>query len=235
MKNMIIGLMLVTVLPVSAALDFNIKYGQTSSQVMELQDFLVDKGLLSQSTGFFGLLTLKAVKTYQVSQNLPSTGYVGILTRTKINEELSKEVEPGVIAEITETGTSTPIITPSPVPAPVYIYIPTPTPVYQPAQPIETFPKPTCTIKAEAVPNNSGDMVGKVSWTSTDADGGYISGESLNESFYEKGVLIQNTAASGYKKGYSLPLFTGKPKHFTANFTGKGGQTICEVDLYGVE
>ncbi|MEK7538568.1 MAG: peptidylprolyl isomerase [Patescibacteria group bacterium] len=59
---------------------------QTNGGVSVLQDFLNTKGFLgSEPTGFFGIATLKAVKDYQSSIGLSPTGYVGPLTRAKIN------------------------------------------------------------------------------------------------------------------------------------------------------
>ena len=73
-----------------ASIDTNVRYGNKGDIVYELQDFLYDKGYLSVSpTGYFGLVTLRAVKSYQTANNIPSTGYVGVLTRSKINEELN--------------------------------------------------------------------------------------------------------------------------------------------------
>lgn len=97
-----------------ASIDLNLKYGQKGQEVSELQEFLVDKGILTgNATGFFGLLTLKAVKAYQVSQKLPSTGFVGPMTRSKINTEIEAEIANSNAAEVTETGTTTPVGTPS--------------------------------------------------------------------------------------------------------------------------
>ncbi len=112
-KTAVIALILYTFLGLNAmaAIDVNLKYGQTSTEVTELQDFLVDKGLLNVSpTGYFGLLTLNAVKAYQTSKAIPNTGYVGVLTRTAINSELEVATASSTEAEITETGTTTPIV-----------------------------------------------------------------------------------------------------------------------------
>lgn len=109
MKTFIIILSIVSTLSLtSASLDSNLKYGQKSSQVSELQEFLVDKGFLTTSpSGFFGLMTLKAVKNYQLSIGLPNTGFVGLMTRTAINNELSIDISSSTEAEVQETGTTT--------------------------------------------------------------------------------------------------------------------------------
>lgn len=58
----------------------------TNGEVSALQDFLQTKGFLSsEPSGFFGLLTLGAVKSFQIANSIDQTGYVGPLTRAKIN------------------------------------------------------------------------------------------------------------------------------------------------------
>ena len=61
----------------------------TNGEVSSLQDFLQTKGYLKhEPTGFFGLLTLSAVKNFQ-GNSLGSgydTGFVGPLTRAKIKD-----------------------------------------------------------------------------------------------------------------------------------------------------
>lgn len=111
MKKTLIILALLVPSMTFASVDVNVKYGQSGNEVLELQDFLVDKGFLKTNpTGYFGLLTLKAVQEYQTSVGLPNTGYVGVLTRGKINDELNAVVAKAVEAEVAETGTTTPII-----------------------------------------------------------------------------------------------------------------------------
>jgi peptidoglycan hydrolase-like protein with peptidoglycan-binding domain len=93
-----------------ASIDKNLKYGQRDKEVTELQEFLIDKGLLKTTpSNFFGLLTLRAVRSYQASVGVSSTGYVGVLTRQKINDELAVELASSTQAEIQETGTTTKI------------------------------------------------------------------------------------------------------------------------------
>lgn len=59
-----------------------------NGEVSLLQDFLQSKGYLnSEPTGYFGLLTLRAVKSFQNANGItPASGYVGPITRTKIRE-----------------------------------------------------------------------------------------------------------------------------------------------------
>lgn len=91
-----------------ASIDANLKYGSRGLGVTELQDFLIEKGfLMGQSSGNFFSLTRKAVVAYQTSIGLPATGYVGPMTRAKINDDLSQANASSVSAEIKETGTIT--------------------------------------------------------------------------------------------------------------------------------
>ena len=67
----------------------NLRYrardANTNGEVSTLQDFLQSKGYLnSEPTGYFGLLTFKAVKDFQKDNNISPTGYVGPVTRAKI-------------------------------------------------------------------------------------------------------------------------------------------------------
>lgn len=67
---------------------FNIDlwYGQTSSEVTELQKYLIGENyLVFDATGYFGSLTLDAVKRFQASKSISTTGYVGTLTRGALN------------------------------------------------------------------------------------------------------------------------------------------------------
>lgn len=91
-----------------ASIDKNLKYGQRDVEVTELQEFLIDGGFLNGTpTTFFGLLTLKAVKMYQKSVGVSPTGYVGVLTRQKINSSIEYNLATSNQAEIQETGTTT--------------------------------------------------------------------------------------------------------------------------------
>lgn len=111
MKYILFGLLLIPSFAL-ASIDSNLKYGMRSSSVSELQDFLTVGGYMNQTTGFFGLVTLKAVKQYQSDNNIPNTGYVGILTRTSINNALAVDTASSTQAEVVETGTTTPVVVP---------------------------------------------------------------------------------------------------------------------------
>lgn len=57
------------------------------SDVKSLQSILISKGYLPKdsNTGYFGTLTIKALKKYQSSIGLPATGYFGPLTKTRVS------------------------------------------------------------------------------------------------------------------------------------------------------
>ncbi len=68
----------------------DLRLGSKGTDVIELQKFLTTEGLYSGPvTGNFGPLTLEAVKAYQAKENLPSTGYVGTMTRESLNRSKS--------------------------------------------------------------------------------------------------------------------------------------------------
>jgi len=57
-----------------------------NGEVSTLQDFLQSQGYLnSEPTGYFGLMTQKAVKDFQKSNSISPTGYVGTITKEKIS------------------------------------------------------------------------------------------------------------------------------------------------------
>jgi peptidoglycan hydrolase-like protein with peptidoglycan-binding domain len=93
-----------------ASIDTNLKYGSVGQQVIELQEFLIDKGFLqTQATGNFYSLTLKAVKAFQSANHISPTGYVGILTRAKINNEINAETASSTTEQLSNTNT-TPVV-----------------------------------------------------------------------------------------------------------------------------
>jgi len=65
-----------------------LKYGARSEEVTELHKVLIEDGYLKilAPTGFFGPLTLKAVKEYQIANDLVGDGIVGPLTREVLNK-----------------------------------------------------------------------------------------------------------------------------------------------------
>ena len=71
------------------SLSYNMRYrskdSSTNGEVSDLQDFLQAKGYLnSEPTGYFGLLTKKAVQSFQKANNIFDDGYVNSFTRTTI-------------------------------------------------------------------------------------------------------------------------------------------------------
>ncbi len=118
-KILLLGLVTMIASPsiTFASIDGNLKYGAIGGEVNELQDFLITKGFLSilKPTDNFFSMTLKAVIAYQGSVGLPTTGFVGPMTRTKINEELSSQISASDSQETAETGTSTPPIIQCPI------------------------------------------------------------------------------------------------------------------------
>jgi hypothetical protein len=66
----------------------NLHRGFETGSVSQLQNFLIQKGFLStEVSGFFGDLTISAVKAYQRSLGLPETGMVYDFTRQAIKQE----------------------------------------------------------------------------------------------------------------------------------------------------
>jgi peptidoglycan hydrolase-like protein with peptidoglycan-binding domain len=89
MKKFIITGLLALVPSISlASIDTNLSFGSRGQAVVDLQNLLIGKGFLSsQASGNFYFLTKQAVIAYQTSVGLPTTGFVGPLTRQKINSE----------------------------------------------------------------------------------------------------------------------------------------------------
>lgn len=71
------------------SLKFKDKDINRKGEVTILQKFLKDKGYLNVlPTGYFGTLTLKAVKSFQKANGINQTGLVGSITRGKIKAML---------------------------------------------------------------------------------------------------------------------------------------------------
>ncbi len=67
----------------------DLRLGNKNDQVKILQDFLVRKGYLNDSsTGYFGPATAKAVIKFQKDKKMQSPGRVGAATRKAINQEI---------------------------------------------------------------------------------------------------------------------------------------------------
>lgn len=66
--------------------DADLSLGVTGSAVIELQNRLKAEGYFNgAATGYFGPLTMQAVRNYQRAHGISSTGYVGSLTRAELN------------------------------------------------------------------------------------------------------------------------------------------------------
>lgn len=74
---------------------FNTSFGfgsKNSTEVMKLQNFLSSQGFLKVApTGNYFNLTKKAVRAFQVSQGIQSTGYLGPVTRASINKIIAMQ------------------------------------------------------------------------------------------------------------------------------------------------
>lgn len=91
---LVIGILFFTESALAGSFTFsnNLSLGSRGTDVSELQTFLISNGYDIPSVssrvvskGYFGVQTKSAVIKYQASQNLPTTGFVGSLTRAKLN------------------------------------------------------------------------------------------------------------------------------------------------------
>ena len=107
------GIIVTLIMPTTsnAAIDVDLRFGAKGDKVRELQEFLIARGYLSgEATGNFYGLTQKAVKAYQTSEKLPSTGFVGPMTRAAI-VKMSAAAAPTSAAPILKTSaTSDPVV-----------------------------------------------------------------------------------------------------------------------------
>lgn len=64
----------------------NLSVGMRNADVTALQNYLADAGFFNLApTGYFGSITKSAVVAFQLANNLPGTGFVGVLTRGVLN------------------------------------------------------------------------------------------------------------------------------------------------------
>ncbi len=102
----------------------NLWYGETSSQVSSLQNFLLHEGYISSQssvTGYFGVITLSAVKKFQAEHEVPATGFVGSLTRAVISALPACSIYPGYSMIPANPPTSTSTVSTSTAPSTVSI------------------------------------------------------------------------------------------------------------------
>src|ERR1035437_5374368 len=85
-KYLIAVLLIIAPMVSTASIDTNLSFGSRGQAVTDLQNLLISKGFLKTSaSGGFYSLTKQAVIAYQASLGLPATGFVGPMTRAKIN------------------------------------------------------------------------------------------------------------------------------------------------------
>ncbi|MDD4123224.1 MAG: peptidoglycan-binding domain-containing protein, partial [Candidatus Pacebacteria bacterium] len=66
----------------STCFDVNLEYGMDNNNVKAMQEVLG----VTPTSGYFGPLTLSAVKEFQAENGIPNTGYVGPMTRAALND-----------------------------------------------------------------------------------------------------------------------------------------------------
>lgn len=67
--------------------DFDLSIGMSNQDVLELQKRLMEGGYFTATpTGYFGSITASAVMRYQSAHGISTTGYVGPLTRARLNQ-----------------------------------------------------------------------------------------------------------------------------------------------------
>ncbi len=64
----------------------SLQLGMRGADVTALQNYLADAGFFNLApTGYFGSITKRSVVAFQLANNLPGTGFVGVLTRGVLN------------------------------------------------------------------------------------------------------------------------------------------------------
>ncbi len=84
----------------------DLRYGmRNNTEVRAIQQFLIDRGYMTGApTGNFFGLTRAAVQAYQRANNIQTTGFVGVQTRTSIAQAPADEDEIGSAGSGTGTG-----------------------------------------------------------------------------------------------------------------------------------
>ena len=70
---------------VTGALTKTLSIGSRDPQVKTLQQLLNKKGIIVPTTGYYGVQTQAAVKKFQASKGITTTGTVGPQTRTALS------------------------------------------------------------------------------------------------------------------------------------------------------
>lgn len=79
-----------TTTPPSEKITTYLGFGSRGNAVVLLQNLLMERGFMTvPSTGYFGPITLRAVKAFQKSYGIPQTGFVGPLTLKAVNDILA--------------------------------------------------------------------------------------------------------------------------------------------------
>lgn len=214
-----------------ASIDVNLVYGTHGEQVVELQEFLIDHGFLfGQATGNFYSLTKKAVQKYQNSVGLPTTGFVGILTRGKINEILNNNSteETNINIPIATTSIQMHQQTPNLSSPPIFENEP-PSMVLSPSlgssMPSIQPHIPECTLTATSTVNSADIPITKISWTSSNVETGVIYVGTGNfvggiPQYFPNSFSLK-TVAEGEMSDFP------SNRVFKAEFTGAYGNATC--------
>lgn len=111
MKKYIIAIILGVLIAsptLAAEFETNIKFGMKHRDVTKLQEYLTDEGLYSGPiSGNFFSMTLRAVKAFQTREGLPASGYVGPMTRARLNQIFELALQDTNTDEVATTGTTT--------------------------------------------------------------------------------------------------------------------------------
>ncbi len=175
------------------------------------------------------ILGLFLIPTTSFASNLSSwqiDSILGLLKAFNVDSSILLNVQYALIGTVsTSTGNVT-----APSVENTSIVTTTPTVVYMPvyigSAPIVTVPepvKPTCMINVSSTTDSIGNIIGKVNWTSTDSNSGYLQSDYPQGIF--KTVSNLNPIESGELKGWRLSSFMSTS--FKVVFSGNGGSTSC--------
>ncbi len=195
-----------------ASITHNLQYRSrdinTSGDVSTLQDFLQSQGYLnSEPTGYFGLLTQIAVKSFQTKVGILNSGYVGPITRAKISS-------------VSGCSGVTPIICPA---------ITQPAPNFCPNGKIEpVIGVNNCTTSYKCTTSSTGPVISSVSGSQT-LNVNQMGTWTINASSSNGGNL---TYSVNWGDVYSTDILKGnsliQPQSQTATFT----HTYSQIGTY---
>ena len=148
-KYLIAVLLIITPAVSIASINTNLSFGSRGQAVTDLQNLLISKGFLNgQASGGFYSLTKQAVVAYQASLGLPATGFVGLMTRAKINTGSISQTASVETSQTTQTS-----------PAQTQTNLTSPTAI--------TTINPTITMPAQTYSNSAGQSANTTSATPT--------------------------------------------------------------------